>query len=643
MSGIFGCWHPDGGAPDVDTLRECVAGIDPHGTGRLVRWTEGPITLAFNPSPASPSGAAGVSLTAGTACVFDGRLDNRDELFRIFMHHPLARSGCSDGDLVVAAYERFGDAFVEHLDGDFSIGVFDRRLNRLVLARDRLGLRPLCYTRLDGTFLFASNARAMLAYPGVTAAPDEAMLADFILSFLSRDAETRTFFRDVRSLPPAHVLVVTPGNLSVRRYFDLDTRRQIRLRSWPDYVDAFRERFEASVRNRLRSAAPVAVSVSGGLDSAYILCVAARLVRGAQTDCPAVLGFNYAGLPGTPSDESDFVDALERACRVRIERIPQRCGFMECAADGVWHTESPMVEGLACQAQAGLRRMRDAGAGRLLTGHWGDQILSDSDYLLDLVRSGRWRMLRRHSKGWGIGAPRLALRFARDVASRRLPSSVKFAARRARGGRDAGAWQAPWFTPRFRRILRERATCAPLIRPPGTSHASALYRQSRLGYHVQCMEWNSRMAGAHDLDAAFPFLDCGLIQFLMSIPGDVQSYDGVPRGLMREAMRGVVPAAIVDRRSKGEFTHLTNGSIEHDFAAISELFGPSALSVRFGYIDGPVLRRTLGEWRAAIRTSEHAVLSHRLLDLCGFELLLRRFARPDGDDAASGLGASPSC
>ncbi len=458
----------------------------------------------------------------------------------------------------------------------------------------------------------------------MTTAPDEETLADFVLSFPSRDARTRTFFQGIHSLPPAHLLIVTPERVSLRRYFDFDTTRQIRLPAFRDYTDAFHNLFVAAVRNRLRSASPVAISVSGGLDSAYIFCVAQRLMRDESGLCPAVLGINYDGPVGTPSDERGFIHAIEQACGTTIARVAQRPGFMECAGDEAWHSESPMVEALARQGQAVLRAVREAGAGRFLTGHWGDQVLFDSDYILDLVRSGRWSSARRHARGWGVSVQRLAVRCARDLAARHLPSFVMPAVRRTRGHRD-GPWQSPWFTPRFRRLLRERATHAGSITLGGTRHAAAIYKQSRLGYHVQCMEWNNRMGGMHGLDIAFPYLDGDLVQFLMSIPGEVQSHDGVPRGLMRAAMRGTVPDAIVDRRTKGQFTHLANESIEHDFPAIREILGPTALSVQFGYVEGPVLWKQLDQWRAAIKATDDAVLTNRLVDLCGIELFLRRF------------------
>jgi asparagine synthase (glutamine-hydrolysing) len=110
MIGIFGCWQPDG---------------------------------------ARVHGAAAVR------CVFDGRLDNRAELVRALADHPLVDAECPDQHLVLAAYDEFGEAFPERLSGEFAAGICDNRSNRLVLARDRLGVRPLCYTRVGDTIIFA--------------------------------------------------------------------------------------------------------------------------------------------------------------------------------------------------------------------------------------------------------------------------------------------------------------------------------------------------------------------------------------------------------------------------------------------------------------------------------------------------------
>lgn len=628
MSGIFGCWHLDGRPIDSNTFRTCLELVDPGNLSSASVWHRGSVGLGFKPSPNSlnlePDFARIQS--RGVVCVFDGRLDNRDELISTLHDAPL-HSRSPDADVARAAYDEFGDRFVERIKGDFACTVFDVAENRLLVARDRLGVRPMCFTQTKDTFLFASDAKALLAWPGVSAAPDDLMMADFVLQFVSRDSQNRTFFRDIRSLPPAHVLIVTPRGWTAHQYFDFDTDKRITYRSLQDYVEAFRELVAESIRRRLRHDRPVAVSVSGGLDSSYIFSVAADIVRGHSAPCPAVLGFNYSGQRGTPSDEDDFVRALEQSCDVPIERVPQRSGFMEFAADEVWHTESPLLDALACQRQAMFQGLCGGGARRLLTGHWGDQVLFDADYLADLFWSRQWRLLGEHSRVWGLTGARLARRVGRDFVSRYAPTSFLGAARLVRRHKE-GSWRARWYTERFRRRLRERFDDDRLTRVSGTAHAWAIYQQSRRGYHIQCMEWNARVAAMHGLEMAFPYLDCDLLQFLMSIPGEVQSHGGVPRGLMRKAMEGIVPDTIVTRRSKGEFTQLANEGIERDFEKIVEILGPSSLAVRFGYLEGPTLWSLLDEWRTTIQSSQSAIVTNRVVDLCGMELLLRQFTTP---------------
>ncbi len=627
MSGIFGCWNLDGRPLDVGTFRTCLERISPARLKPSASWHDGPVALGCTTNQRSSTAHPPQICAGDVACVFDGRLDNRGELVSAIASDASADPAITDRDLVRAAYKTFGDDFVDRLQGDFTCAVFDLARNRLIVARDQLGVRPLCFTEVNNTLLFASEAKALLAWPGVNVAPDDLMMADFVLQFVSLDSQNRTFFRDIRSVPPAHALLVTRRELTSRRYFDFNTQRRTRYGSILDYVDHFHQLVTAAVRKRLRHPAPVAVSVSGGLDSAYIFSIAARLVRDGATPCPRVLGFNYSGASGSPSDEERFVRAIEQSCATPIERIPQRAGFMEFAAEEIWHAESPLGEALTSQRQAMFRRVSDAGAGRLLTGHWGDQMLFETAYLVDLCRSRQWTLLARHSNAWGINRRRLALRFVTDIMSRHLATSLAGAARRVRRRADA-AWRAPWYTKRFQGVLRERFEENRLARVPGTSHAWAIYQQARRGYHVQCMEWNSRVAAMHDLEIAFPYLDSDLVQFLMSIPGEIQSHDGLPRGLMRHAMRGLVPDVVIDRRSKGEFTQLANRSIELDFSIIAEILGPSSLAVRFGYVDGPQLWPLLAEWKKTLAAAENATVANRLLELCGMELLLREFMAP---------------
>ena len=259
---------------------------------------------------------------------------------------------------------RFGDSFAQRIQGDFAVAIFNRRTDRLLLARDRLGLRPLCYSDGNGgTFLFGSEAKAILAYPGMTAGPDNVMLADFVLYFRAADAPGSNLLQ-------RHSVIARGArpDRDAKRHdgaavFDFDTTRQTRLSASATIGEAFRHLFAAAVRKRLRCARPVAISVSGGLDSAYIYCVAHRAMRDGPDSARAFSASTTRVRRARPSEEK-CVLALEEASGTPIDRMPQRAGFMASAGDEVWHSESPIVEGLACQGQAVLRRVSESGAQR---------------------------------------------------------------------------------------------------------------------------------------------------------------------------------------------------------------------------------------------------------------------------------------
>src|SRR4051812_45003003 len=422
MSGIFGCWQLDGSRLKNNALHTVLAStsIGPESEPAHT-WHRDSVGFGCHSGDQSSLSVSGRN--PSIVSVFDGRLDNRDELLLAVPGRSFLHSHSSDADFVRATYEEYGESFVERIKGDFACAVFDPRANRLLVARDRLGVRPLCFASVNDTFLFASDAKALLAWSGVSASPDDAMMADFVLQFVALDSQNRTFFHNIHSLPPAHVLTVTPRGTMTRRYFEFDTERRIRFSTFPEYVDLFHQTVVKSVRHRLRQKRPVAISVSGGLDSSYIFSIASQLMRDGTAPCPSLFALNYQGAAQSASDEECFVRALEQACQATIERIPQRAGFMEFAGDEVRHAESPLTEALACQRQAMYRRAGERGAGRLLTGHWGDQVLFESSYLVDLCSSGRWSTARSHATAWGLNRRGLVARCARDLMARHLPDS----------------------------------------------------------------------------------------------------------------------------------------------------------------------------------------------------------------------------
>jgi asparagine synthase (glutamine-hydrolysing) len=562
----------------------------------------------------------------GTLIVFDGRLDNREELDRL-LDLP---AGTSDATCALAAYEQWHENFVERLVGDFALGVFDPVRQRLVLGRDALGVRPLCYHATPTLIAFASEIKALLAHPTIPAEPDEEGLADsLMLRVRPVDGLNITCFKGISSLEPSHVLVATRDDVQRRKYWDFDGATRLELKTFDEYADAFRERFATAVRRRMRSAFPIAVSVSGGLDSSSIFCQADKLRRGEAGLAPDLAGISYIGV-GT-ADEREFLDLVEQATGISIDRIPldDHLGVVDGALGQLWHVETPTLDYLWRARVAIAHGMRERGARVLLSGHWGDQMLFSRGYLVDLARRFNWRELRSHLREYprwldAGEANKYAQRLWPEVAHSLVPDSLRAPLKRARRWLSAPA-PVRWFADDFiSRARRSSDAPAHFDRRFHSVQAKRIYLQARSAYHVQSMEWNNKAAAIAGHDHAFPFLDRDLIALLIAMPGTMQNRGGVPRAVLREGLRGVLPDAIRARTWKADFSGAVNTGVARDFQAIAAYLTRDSQAVARGYFDAGRLEPEIARLGAAPMRDDCSD-SWDLADAFGFELWLRVF------------------
>jgi asparagine synthase (glutamine-hydrolysing) len=563
----------------------------------------------------------------GTSIVFDGRLDNREELDRL-LDLP---ADTSDAACALVAYDQWQESFVERFVGDFALGVFDPARQRLVLGRDALGVRPLYYHATAKLFAFASEIKALLAHPEIPAEPDENGVADsLMLRVRPVDGLNITCFKGISSLEPSHVLIATRDNVRRRRYWDFDGAARFELETFEEYAEAFRERFATSVRRRVRSAFPIAVSVSGGLDSSSIFCQADVLRRRESGLAPDLAGISYFGVGGT-ADERAFLDLVEQATGTSITRVPlaDHLGVVEGALSQVWHVETPSLDYLWRARVAVAQGMRERGARVLLSGHWGDQMLFSRGYLVDLARRFRWREVRTHLREYhrwldAGEADVYAKRLWPELAHSLVPDALRVPLKRARRRLSAPA-PVRWFADDF--VMRARSSTDAPVRFDQrfhSVHAQSLYLQARSAYHVQCMEWNNKAAAIDGHDHAFPFLDRDLVALLIAMPGTMQNRGGVPRAVLREGLRGVLPDAIRARTWKADFSGAVNAGVARDFHAIAAYLTRDSQAVAHGYFDAGRLEPEVARLGAAVQRDD-CNDSWDLADAFGLELWLRVF------------------
>lgn len=630
MSGIVGLWNMDGEPVPHPLLAGLSARLAHRGPDAEGQWIRGSVGLACRLLRVMPEAAGEVQPLqdgSGAVLVFDGRLDNREDLLARLPRSQSLTTTSPDPVLVLAAYHAFGDRFPEQLLGDFALGLFDPGRERLLLARDPIGIRPLYYCHVGETLLFASEIKAILAHPLVSPRPHEAFLANFLLEG-GRDVQGLTAFVGIFSLPPAHLITVANRRLVSHRYWDFDPASRTRYSSFPAYVEAFRHYFEQAVRRRMRSARPVVVSVSGGLDSSSIFCMAETLKRKEGSGQPPVLGITDISPAGSPSDEARYVVEIERAYGRTIDRLPMQMGLLRRADEAMRSAEMPMLDDHWNTTEASYRAITGLGAGVLLTGHWGDQVLFAPAYLVDLCRRGAWRQALSHLEEFGrwftdVNPTYCRRQFARDLVRYSLPRSLFERLRRFR--RRAAP---PWYSRSFRASGRIAGPHPPRISWP-SAYARSLYEETRSNSHVLCMEWNNKMAGRYGLDMAFPFLDRDLLAFLISIPGDMLTWKGVPKALLREAMKGILPDPIRKRTWKADFSQVVSEGMAEDYPQIARFLRASGRAVTLGYVNGQTVTRELDQMKAQLG-GPHSMVARSFSDFLALELWLEVFCGGDG-------------
>lgn len=601
MSGLVGIWSLDGAPADEALLTSLWDGISHRGPDGSGRWFEGRAGLAAGVLRVTPQSATEElprrHAPSGVVAALDGRIDNRTELLTAIG----LPAGMPDVDLAVEAYLRWGEGFLQRLVGEFALAIVDSSRGSLLLARDPVGTRPLYVWRSPHELVFGSEIKALLRHPRVHARPDDDLLAYYLLQGTARDNAWSTFFEGVESLPPGYVLRADSRSVQARVFWDFDVEARLRLASYGEYVEAFKERFEIAVRRRLSSRHPVGMTVSGGIDSSAVYCQAIAL--GGGVDLTAL---THAGPAGSPADEVRFVEAIERRWGVEVLRIPLTAtDLLGHAAMQTFASEMPWLNEMWSTMAASIEVFQGSGVRRYLTGQWGDQVLYEQAYLVDLFNAGRWGTLARSLREiprWEVGMPHRvpARRFLGQLARWNVPRSAVPVLRQL-DRRFVGARRdRPWYTER----LRVHGTAQPPRRvnvgfASASVHARNLYAKLRSKYYVLGHEWDNKINAWHGLETSSPFMDRELLSFVMAVPGEVTNQGGRQRSILRDAMEGIVPDEIRLRRSKADFTSVSNAPLVAEVAHLKDDVRPVKESGARGYVDRSVLLAELGEQRNA--------------------------------------------
>lgn len=319
MTAIAGLIRLDAAPVDAGVLERMQNILAPYGRDAQHHWRQGPAGLMRTLLRTTPHDNLDRQplhhQDSGTRLVFDGRLDNRDELARELGLPPAEAALLADSGLALQAILRWDSGAPEHFVGDFAMACWRAGEQQLWLARDPLGHRPLFWHRQPGFFAFASLPKALFAIPGVPRAVCEERLADLLALIPMTGPES--FYKDICRVEPGQVVTLQGGQVSSRRYHAFDPQRELHLASDDDYLEAFREKLEQAVASQLRASGSIASHLSSGFDSSTVTALAARQLQQAGrgqrlTAYTAVPRPGYDGpVPrGRHADESPGARAL---------------------------------------------------------------------------------------------------------------------------------------------------------------------------------------------------------------------------------------------------------------------------------------------------------------------------------------------
>lgn len=463
----------------------------------------------------------------------------------------------SDTEVVLQLYEEFGPDFVTKLNGDFALAIWDGRNRRLLLARDRMGVRPLFYHWQGGTLYFASEIKALMQVPGFSAEIDPLAL-DQIFTLWTPLAP-RTAFKNVSELPPAHMMIVEGGHAVTRPYWALDFPAlgdDAPSRGEDAVAEELRALLEEATRIRLRADVEVGSFLSGGLDSSLISAIAAR-------QAPGRLRTFSLAFDDPAFDESRHQETMAAALGTRHDVLTCRAGDIAAAFPAVVHQmERPVLRTAPAPLYLLAQRLRGEGLKVVLSGEGADEIFAG----YDVFREARIRRFCARQPGSTL-RPHLFRKIYPYIASLQQQTPEYLA---AFFGAGADLPDDPLFShrPRFRatagaKLFFSRELKAELAGYDAAEELAASlpaefsrwhplhqaqYLETRFllpGYILSAQ--GDRMVMAHGVESRFPFLDHRLVEFAARIPPEMKLRGLREKHILRRAGADLLPAEISER------------------------------------------------------------------------------------------------
>ena len=525
--------------------------------------------------------------------VLDGEIYNRLEL-----QEQLERKGhrfatASDAEVIIHSYEESGGWCAQKLKGDFSFAVWDSIKRKLILARDRVGVKPLFYTQIEGDLVFASEIKAILQYEKIVPRVNRQSLHYFLsLRFIPGEY---TMFEGIKKLLPGHILTYQKGKIEIHKYWDL-TVNTTPEKTEEYYIKNIQSLFKQAVERRLIRNIPVGVSLSGGIDSSSIVAVMSELVD--EPIKTFSMGF------GEPTDELDYAQLV--ADRFETEHHTMLIDLTEVGKllpGIIWHTDDPFID----PQRYVLYRLATRNVKVMNNGGGGDELFGGYDiykYLNKIVEPNKihLRVLRTKmvsnllsqliNAQLKIGALkgyeyRRRLQFLCSLNDRK---KLYLLTRNALNVEDE---KEKIYS---REILSNDLKSVneyfePFFRANNNFLDQVLMAELKTKLPDKELLSEDRMSMAHSLETRAPFLDADFVDFAFTIPAHLKVKEGSRKYILKKAMTNILPDEILNRPKDGFAFEPT--SLFESLKEYAEVFLSEENIRRRGYFNYEYIRRIL--------------------------------------------------
>ncbi|MGA2335019.1 MAG: asparagine synthase-related protein [Terriglobales bacterium] len=595
MSVQFGRWNFEGQPPAPDYIEKVSATLAPYGPDSNESYSKGGVKIlyrAFHTTKESHREKQPHISSSGAVITWDGRLDNRAELISELSDS--LTNGSTDVAIVAMAFERWGANCFAKLIGDWALSIWNPGNRSLILAKDPIGTRHLCYSFDNNQVTWSTILDPLVRLAGKTFALNEEYIAGWFSIFPAVDL---TPCVGIHSVPPSSFVLLRPGRHTVSRYWNFDPQKKIRYRTDAEYEEHFRTVFATAVQRNLRSDRPVLAELSGGRDSSSIVCMADTIIVRGTADTPRLDTISYYDDSEPNWNERPYFTKVEEkrgrtGWHVNVgAQDPEKIPPPEPPPESL---HSRFVPSPGCDGRTSPQiRMCMASQGNhvVLSGIGGDEVMGGvpipAPELENLLARAQFGALAHQLKVWALEKRKPWFHLLWEAARGFFPPALVGVPKYMR--------PAPWLQSTF--VKRHWAALTGY--PSRTKLFGSLPSfQDNISTLDALRRQLARTALPFEppFEKRYPYLDRGLLEFMFAIPREQLVRPTQRRSLMRRALVGIVPDEILNRKGKAFVVRAPLVRISKDWASLVEMT-QDLVSSSLGIVDAERLIAILQKGR----------------------------------------------